>query len=448
MWRLFLLLASYYFYLVWDFRFLLILIGVSVFNFFSSLVICRNFLGRKKIFLFFSVIANLSVLVIFKYYEFFRFSFESLFFRVGFPINFPLLEIILPIGLSFYIFRVISYNADVYSGKIAEIPPFFDVLLYIAFFPQILAGPIMRAPEFLSQLKNGGAKAIEDIWESFSFIILGLFKKIVISSYLVLSITDDVFAVPENHSRLVLLLAVFAYSIVIYFDFSAYSDMSIGFAGLLGFKSPVNFDRPYLSKSIAEFWRRWHITLSSWFKDYVYIPLGGNRKGPLGKYLNLVIVMTLAGLWHGASINFVIWGLLNGLGLVVVHIYHDYKKRKNLQLIENNNFVKKFFSWLATFIFVSFTWIFFRSSTIGSAITFIKTIFVPIKNTESIQLYVLLVLFIGFLLFVFEKQIFKGLKFIQERLPVPFATIFIILVVILIFKLGPDTVPAFIYFGF
>ena len=448
LWRIFLVLASYYFYLVWDVRFLLILIGVSVFNFFSSLAINRNFLGKKKFFLFFSIVANLSVLGLFKYYEFFRSSFETLFFNMGFPLNFPLLGIILPVGISFYILRAISYNADIYSGKVTETPEFIDTLLYIAFFPQLLAGPIMRAPEFLSQLKDGGSKKIEDLWESFSFIILGLFKKIVISSYLVVRITNDVFAVPQNHSQFVVLLALFAYAIVIYCDFSAYSDMSIGFAGLLGFKSPTNFDRPYLSHDIQDFWRRWHITLSLWFRDYVYIPLGGNRKGPLGKYINLVIVMVLAGLWHGASINFIIWGLLNGLGLVVVHVHHDYIKRKNLTPIGKTSYISKYFCWLTTFLFITFNWIFFRSGTIGDAFTFIKTIFNPLRVTEPVQLYIILVTLVGFLLCIFEKHIFNGLTLIQKKLPVFLSAVFIVFVIVLIFKIGPEIIPPFIYFSF
>ena len=447
-WRFFLVIASYYFYFVWDVRFLLILIGVSVFNFLISVAIFKNYLGRKKFFLTLSVIVDLLVLGLFKYYDFFRISFESLFLKIGLPISLPLLGIILPIGLSFYILRAISYNADAYSGKIALTPSFIDVLLYIAFFPQLLAGPIMRAPEFLSQLKDGGAKKIENVWENISLIVLGLFKKIVISSYLVLNITDNVFAVPANHSRVAVLLAVFAYTIVIYFDFSAYSDMAIGFAGLLGFHSPINFNRPYLSLNLQDFWRRWHITLSSWFRDYVYIPLGGNKKGFFRKYSNLIIVMVLAGLWHGASVTFIIWGLLHGVGLAVVHGYHDYKKRKNSPITKSSNFLKNFFCWSSTFIFVSFAWIFFRSSTIGDAITLIKVIFNPLISAEPIQLYVMVVILFGFLYFIFEKQISQGFTLIQERLPVALSAIFIILMIILIFQLGPNTVPPFIYFGF
>jgi D-alanyl-lipoteichoic acid acyltransferase DltB (MBOAT superfamily) len=445
-WRLFLIGASYYFYSVWDYRFLIILVLVSVLNYVISHAIFNNFFGRKKVFLILSIVINLSVLAIFKYYEFFRASFESVFFKAGFSVNFPLLNIILPVGLSFYILRVISFNADVYSGKIAELPSFLDVLLYIAFFPQLLAGPIMRAPDFLPQLKNGGAKQIEDLWGSFSLIILGFFKKLVISSYLALNITADVFAVPQNHSRWVVLLALLAYSIVIYFDFSAYSDMSIGFAGLLGFKSPMNFNQPYLAKNVEDFWRRWHISLSSWFRDYVYIPLGGNRKGFFREYLNLMVIMGLVGLWHGASFNYIIWGLLNGLRLLTAHIYEDYKNTHNIK--PSFGWIKKIACWAVTFCFISFTWIFFASSTIGDAFSFIKVIFSPLKAVEPISLYVILVTIIGFLFFLLEKQIFQGFRFIMAKMPAYVSAAFMILFFILIFKLASDTVPSFIYFSF
>jgi len=420
------------------------LIGVSVFNYFTSLAIFKNFLKSKKSILFLSVVVNISVLLLFKYYEFFRFSFESVFSKMGFAVSLPLIEILLPIGLSFYIFRTISYNADVYFGKISLMPKFLDVLLYIAFFPQLLAGPIMRAPEFLIQLENGGVKKIENLWENLSLIILGLFKKLVISSYLALNITNNVFAVPENHSSLVLLLAVFAYSLVIYFDFSSYSDMAIGFAGLLGFKSPVNFDGPYLVLNLKDFWRKWHITLSSWFRDYVYIPLGGSKAGKIRKYLNLIIVMVLAGLWHGAALTFIIWGFLHGIGLALTHIYQDYKTKITIKA----GIIKNFICWLVTFVFVSFTWIFFASPSIESALSFIKLIFVPQVTADPVSIYIILVMLMGFVFFVFEKIIFAKLVSIQEKLPVFVSFLFVIIVFILIFELSPDTVPPFIYFSF
>jgi len=209
-WRLFLLLASYFFYSVWDWHFLLILVLVSIFNFLIAKLIFQNFFGKKKAFFIISLIYNLSLLGLFKYYDFFRVSAESLLERFGFPAHFPLLEIILPIGLSFYIFKVISYNIDVYLGKIMPTSSLLDFSIYVSSFPHLLSGPIMRAGDFLIQLKDGGAKKIENLAENFALILMGLFKKLVISSYLILAITDDVFAVPENHS-----------SIIIFFSYSS-----------------------------------------------------------------------------------------------------------------------------------------------------------------------------------------------------------------------------------
>jgi D-alanyl-lipoteichoic acid acyltransferase DltB (MBOAT superfamily) len=322
-WRLFLLTASYFFYSVWDLRFLSILFLVSLVNFIFGLLIQKNFFNQKKFFLSLSIIFNILILIVFKYYDFFRVSAETLLEKIGLQATFPLLEIILPLGLSFYIFRVISYGVDVYSGKIRATFSLLDFLIYVSFFPQLLAGPISRAGDFLPQLKNGGEKTIENLYQNITLIILGLFKKLVISSYLVLNLTDNVFAVPENHSSLTILLAILAYTLVIYFDFSGYSDLSIGFAGLLGFKSPNNFDSPYLAQNLIDFWRRWHISFSSWLRDYVYIPLGGNRKGNNRKYLNLMTIMLIAGLWHGAALHFVFWGFLYGIGLIISHFYRD-----------------------------------------------------------------------------------------------------------------------------
>jgi len=450
-WRLFLLLSSYYFYSVWDINFLLILVAISVFNFFSALLIDKTILGLRKFLLFIAVLVNLLALGFFKYYDFFRVSTELLLRKFGFLATLPLLEIILPLGLSFYVFRAISYNIDVYRRKIAATFSLLDFLIYISFFPQILSGPVARAGDFLAQLKDGGAKKIENFYHHLTLIFLGLFKKLVISSYLVLSITDDVFAVPENHSQLVLLLAVFAYSIVIYFDFSGYSDMAIGFAGLLGFKTPINFDTPYLSSNIKDFWRRWHISISDWMRDYVYIPLGGNRKGLIRKYFNLMIVMFLVGLWHGTN-HFIIWGAINGIALIIFNLYQDIKDRSfiiNIKPVEKwREDIFKFFGGFFTFIFVSFSWIFFRSESTENSIKFLKSLFDFSKNSEPFKIHILILLFIGFFVFLFEKQIIKKLTNIQQRLPAPLLILFSVLVMILILKLGPDIIPPFIYFNF
>lgn len=445
-WRLFLLASSYFFYSVWDLRFLLIIFVVSLFNFLSGFLIYGNLFNRKKFFLTISIIFNVLVLGVFKYYDFFRVSAEALLEKIGLFFNLPLLEIILPLGLSFYIFRVISYNIDIYRQKISATFSLLDFLIYVAFFPQLLAGPIARAGDFLPQLQNGGAKKIENLYQHITLIISGLFKKLVISSYLVLNLTDNVFAVPENHSSIIILLAVFAYALVIYFDFSGYSDMAIGFAGLLGFQSPINFDSPYLAQNLIDFWRRWHISFSSWLRDYVYIPLGGNRKGNNRKYFNLMAIMLIAGLWHGAAWHFIFWGFLYGLGLIATHFLRD---RKGLDSDEKSaSKIDRFSTWFLTFIFVSFAWIFFRAGSVGIAFKLIKSIFNVNSALEPLPVYVLIVMALGFLLFVFEKRVINYFSEFQEKLPFLIWVPFIILIVLIIFKLSPETVPPFIYFSF
>lgn len=451
-WRLFLLFSSYFFYSVWDIRFLLILVAVSFFNFFSAQIIYNSIL-RKKILLSLAVIFNLSVLLIFKYYDFFRLSTELFFENIGFPFHLPLLQIILPLGLSFYIFRVISYNADIYLKKIKPCFSVLDFFIYVSFFPQLFSGPIMRAGDFLSQLKNGGAKRINNLYEYLTLFLVGLFKKLLISSYLVLSITDDVFAVPENHSFLMIILAVFAYSLVIYFDFSGYSDMAIGLAGLMGFRSPLNFDTPYLSLNLRDFWRRWHITLSNWIRDYVYIPLGGNRKGNIRKYFNLLIAMILIGLWHGAATHFIIWGGIHGIGLTVNHYYQDYKNKKRAVFSgfgkpPKNNSFKNFLCWLTTFSFVSFSWIFFRSESTADAFNLIKSMFNFEKTIEPFKLYIIFIVIIGFIFFLLEEKIVRTLVNFQYKLPLVSWFVFVVLFIMLLFKLSPDIIPPFIYFSF
>ena len=446
-WRLFLLLASYFFYSVWDLRFLLILILVSLFNFFSCLAIYKNFFIKKKIFFIISLIYNLSLLGLFKYYDFFRVSAESLLERFSFPAHFPLLEIILPIGLSFYIFKVISYNIDVYSGKIMPTSSLLDFSIYVSFFPHLLSGPIMRAGDFLIQLKDGGAKKIENLAENFALILVGLFKKLVISSYLTLAITDDVFAVPENHSSIIILLAIFAYTLVIYFDFSGYSDMAIGFAGLLGFKSPINFDSPYLATNLRDFWRRWHVTLSDWIRDYIYIPLGGGQKGKIRKYFNLMVAMVLTGLWHGAAGHFIFWGFWHGLGLFGTHIFFDLKKSTN-SLSKWKNAIGNFFAGLLTFNFVSFGWIFFRSENLQTSFSLIKSLFNFQKIFEPFKIYILFLIIFGFFVFLFERKIIKFLIIFQKKLPFFLLLLLFPIFIILIFKFSPDIIPSFIYFKF
>ena len=449
LWRLFLLFSSYLFYSVWSIHFLLILILVTIFNFVNGEAIYKKLFRRTDL-LTLGITVNLFVLAYFKYYDFFRFPMQIFLEKIALPMDPIMFNVILPLGLSFYIFRVISYNIDIFLKKIKPSSSFLDFAIYVAFFPQLLSGPIMRAGDFLSQLKNGGAKKIDNLYQYLSLFLIGLFKKLVIVSYLTTNLIDDVFAVPENHCLVAILLTIFAYSLVIYFDFSSYSDMAIAVAGLMGFKSPINFDAPYLSLNLRDFWRRWHISLSEWVKDYIYIPLGGNRKGKMRKYLNLIIAMMIIGLWHGAAMHFIIWGGIQGIGLAITHYFQENKKKDFFCGLnqKRKNIIVNFFCWLATFSFISFSWIFFRAETTKDALQFINTLFSVETIVEPIKIYVIFMIIIGFLFFIFEKQIIKYLVSIQQKMSSPVLAGFIISIIILIFEISPDIVPSFIYFGF
>jgi len=442
-WRLFLLASSYYFYSFLDLKFLLIIFSVSIFNFLIGLSIPNKKTYLKKLILTLGIIVNLSVLGVFKYYDFFRVSVQSILSHVGLPASIPFLDIALPIGLSFYIFRVISYIMDIYRGKTVP-ASLLDFLIYVSFFPQLLSGPIARAGDFISQLKGGGTKGVENLPHSITLIMLGLFKKLIISSYLVLNLTDDFLAVSQGHSSLGILLAIFAYSMVIYFDFSGYSDMAVGFAGLMGFKSPINFNTPYLATNIQDFWRRWHISLSDWVRDYIYIPLGGNRVGKIRQYANLMITMLLVGLWHGPAAHYVVWGGIQGAGLVGTLFFQS----KNKEPKKKNLFLGKILPGFLTFCFVTFSWVFFRSESIKDALLVFKNIFVSKELTEYISPYVLLFIALGIVVFLLEKQIVSFLTRSQAKLPLIFFFIFVILSMTVIFYAGPNIMPPFIYFSF
>ncbi|MDD5144892.1 MAG: MBOAT family protein [Candidatus Pacebacteria bacterium] len=441
-WRLFLLLSSYFFYSLWDFRFLIILFSVSLFNFFIIKLIDIDFWGRRKWIFIFSIATNISVLGLYKYYDFFRVSAEDLLSRFGVATSLPLLEIILPVGLSFYILRAVSCNIDIYLKKITPVSSVLDFFIYISFFPQILSGPIDRAGNFLPQLKDGGAGKIENLNQNLVLIILGLFKKIVFSNYLSTALVAPVVAIPQNYSFEVVILAVFSYSLVIYFDFSGYSDMAIGFAGLMGFKSPLNFDSPYLALDIRSFWRKWHMSLSSWVRDYIYVPLGGNRKGTTRKYANLMATMLVVGLWHGAALHFVIWGAIQGFGLVVSNALAK-------KLFEAKKVFQKFLLWTATFIFVSVSWVFFFSETTKDAFDFFRYIFSFEEGRVDIFSFTILACFsAGLLLVLLEKQIFSSLVSLLKGRTVIFLIFFFILAFIVSMELSGDQIPNFIYFSF
>lgn len=350
----FLLAASYFFYGYWDYRFCFLLFFVTVVSYITAKMV-----NNKAAFIC-GITVPLVVLGIFKYFNFFL---ESASFLLGREIG--ALKIILPVGISFYTFQALSYVIDVKKEKIEVEHDFVRLALYISFFPQLVAGPIVKAADFLPQLAQKDIRVnLENIKCGIQIFVFGVLKKAVLADHLSVFV-DDVYSKPAAFHWFTLILATVSYAFQIYFDFSGYSDMAIGCAKCFGYDFKKNFDMPYISQSVSEFWHRWHISLSTWLKEYLYIPLGGNRKGSVSRYRNLFLTMLLGGLWHGANWTFVFWGALNGLALCVDKIFVPKKKGMMLQM----------FRVLGTFIFICFTWIFFRAENFTIAWSLIKGIF-------------------------------------------------------------------------
>lgn len=354
--KVFLVAVSYYFYSFWDYRFTALLGGLTVATFaFSDRIHHAETAKARKGWLAASVTVSLATLSYFKYCNFFIENANFALARLG--IHLSTLPIILPVGISFIVFEVISYAVDVYRRDADYERNFLDFALLVAYFPHLIAGPILKPKAFLPQLN----KRLEPSWDGIAagsqVFLLGLCKKLLIADR-VAPFVDGVFRHPLAYSSGTVWLGVIAYALQIYCDFSGYTDMAIGSAQCMGLHLPDNFNRPYLSTNITEFWRRWHISLSTWLREYLYIPLGGNRKGKLRQYLNLAVVMLLGGLWHGASWNFVLWGGLHGVGLAVHKAYTEYVGSS-----VRNNLAVRLASWLATLLFVLVAWVPFRSAT-------------------------------------------------------------------------------------
>lgn len=318
---------------------------------------------ERRVALTISLVLSLSVLLFFKYSNFVMSNLEAL---IGG--NFQPLDLIMPVGISFYTFRTISYVVDVYKGKIQPTDDYIDYLFFLSYFPCLVAGPIVRAKDFMPQLQENKPATREMIYGGLWLVMLGILKKAVFADYIA-QYNSIAFGNPTGYTGFELLMAVLGFTMQIYCDFSGYSDMAIGIGSIMGFNLGINFDYPYRSLNVTEFWRRWHITLSFWLRDYVYIPLGGNRKGKVRQHINLMVTMLLGGLWHGAAWTFVVWGAGHGIALCVHKICKPW-----LDGIESRP-VTRFFSWLLTFSFVAFLWIFFRASTFEAAGQVISGIF-------------------------------------------------------------------------
>ena len=362
------LFSLYFFYKASGVFVVLVLISAIIDFILSNLIHKQKKYFIKKLLLSLSVIFNLGLLFYFKYTNFFIELINSL----G-SSQFEFLNLILPIGISFYTFENLSYTIDVYKGEIKPEKNIVNYLLFLSFFPKLVMGPIVRAKDFIPQLKKKYFVSQYDFSKGFYLILTGLIKKLIISDYISLNLVDYVFDGPSLHNGFECLIALYGYAIVIYCDFSGYSDIAIGIAKWIGINIPTNFISPYQSKSIKEFWKRWHISLSSWLQDYLYIfTFGGNRKGKFRTNLNLLLTMILGGFWHGASWTFIIWGTLHGLGLIIHKAYSNlilFRTEKSI-LIKTNNV----FNVIITFHFVLFCWIFFRASDLNTAQQFLNEI--------------------------------------------------------------------------
>jgi len=441
--KYFLLAASYFFYAQWDWRFVHLLFFCSLANYLSGIWIGREEdPARRKRILALAIGANLATLGFFKYYGFFVSSCLNLLSSLGFELQLPLLNIVLPVGISFFIFQAMSYVVDVYRREIEPCRFLPDVLLYVAFFPQLVAGPIVRAKHFLPQLTRRILRPDVAAPRACLLIIGGLFKKVVLAHYVAVGLVDPVFANPTAHSGLEVLLSVYGYAVQIFCDFSAYSDIAIGVAALFGFHFLDNFNQPYRADSIQDFWRRWHISLSTWLRDYLYIPLGGSRHGSWRTYRNLAIVMLLGGLWHGAAWNFVFWGGLHGSGLALER-YLGRRFRHHVKRL-----IPRPLAIVLVFHFVCVGWVFFRAPSFTAALEWFRALANPLTTNPLVTPLVVICLLLGLALHFTPARVHPALTERFHRLPAPAQSLLLGLLLVLLSACSPEGVAPFIYFQF
>ncbi len=428
----FLLAASYFFY-GWLNPLYLILIAYS--TALDYLVVTRMEKSRRrKSWLAVSIVNNLGLLGFFKYGVFVTDNVNALMSSLNIPYVLPSPGMLLPVGLSFYTFQSMSYTIDFYRGKIERETSLLRYAAFVSLFPRLLAGPIERARNLLPQMREAAMVSRQDFADGLSLFIVGLFKKVALADYLALYV-NKVYDAPERFQSPALILATFLFAWQIYFDFSGYTDMARGVARMMGFRLMLNFNNPYLAASLGEFWGRWHISLSTWFKDYVYIPLGGNRKGTFNTYRNMFLTMVISGLWHGAAWTFVIWGALHAIGrfftreMEMTSFYQDK--------------VPKLAKQIFVFCFVTFAWIFFRAESIGDAWIIVTRIFTSGFANPNCPVWALILVMVVWLYqFAYESKIRR----ILELMPVKVGLVILMILYLIVF--APSSEQAFIYLQF
>lgn len=443
---LFVTLFSYYFYYKSSGTYFFLLAIVTVSDYYIAHFMERiAHKRRRKALVTLSLFINLGLLCYFKYTNFFGSVVASL--TGG---TFSALDIFLPVGISFFTFQSLSYTIDVYRRQITPLSSLLDYAFYVSFFPQLVAGPIVRARDFIPQIRKPLYVSKEMFGRGVYFILCGLFKKAIISDYISVNFVERIFANPTLYSGIENLMGVYGYALQIYCDFSGYSDMAIGIALLLGFHFNMNFDSPYKSASITEFWRRWHISLSSWLRDYLYISLGGNRKGKFRQYLNLIITMFLGGLWHGASWNFIVWGMFHGVALA---LHKAWMSTFGQSPHNARSIFRRTLGVVVTFHFVCFCWIFFRHTTFEGSInmlTQITTNFQPQLFAQLVEGYwrVFALMLCGFALHFAPAK--WETAFAQKIITLPLLgkVMIMLLLIYLVIQVKSSEIQPFIYFQF
>ena len=424
--------ASYFFYACFYPLYLILIAYSTLLDYTVVTKMAKS--TRRKMWLSISIINNLGLLGFFKYGAFVTDNLNNLLSSLGIPYFLPAPGMILPVGISFYIFQSMSYTVDYYRGNIERETSFVRYATFVSLFPQLVAGPIERAKNLLPQLRKPPKVSMQDVTDGLSLFVVGFFKKVALADYMALYV-DKVYDAPEQFQAPALVLATFLFSWQIYFDFSGYTDMARGVARMMGIHLMLNFNNPYLATGLGDFWSRWHISLSSWFKDCVYVPMGGNRKGNFNTYRNMFLTMVISGLWHGAAWTFIIWGALHGIG------------RLCTRELERTSFyqerIPKVVKQLLVFVFVTFTWVFFRAESISDAWTIMARMFTSgLANPYCPLLALALVFAVWLYQFAYES---RG-KWVLELRPVRIG-----IVVLLIFYLAvfaPASEKAFIYFQF
>ncbi len=427
-----LLLASYIFYGWWNPLYLILIVWSTSVDFLAVVGMARS--RWKRPWLGLSVVNNLGLLGFFKYGGFVAENLNSLLIWLKLPYEVPTPGFLLPVGISFYVFQSMSYTIDYYRGNVEREPNFIRYAAFVALFPQLVAGPIERAKNLLPQLHGTPEVSRRDVADGLSLFVVGLFKKVALADYLALYV-DPIYAAPGQYEAPALLLATFAFGWQIYFDFSGYTDMARGVGRMMGIRLMLNFNNPYHATGLADFWSRWHISLSTWFRDYVYIPLGGNRRGVANTYRNMCLTMVISGLWHGAAWTFVVWGALHALGYSLTRELEStpfYKDR-----------IPTFVKRLLTFLFVTFTWIFFRAESFSHAwLIVMRIVDFHWVDPACPLLALALILAVWIYQFIYESQV----RWILQPAPVRVGFVVAMLLYVSVFAAASN--QPFIYFQF